>query len=261
MIKFQNVAYSYDKTTFIENINIDFDRGKITTLIGPNGCGKSTLLKLGARILEPQKGKVLFCDTDIKTLKPKEYAQRVAVLLQSNYPPGITVENYVLSGRYPHVAFLNSFSKQDRDIAWHAMDVTGCQAFWNKNVNQLSGGERQKVFIAMAIAQDTEVILLDEPTTHMDINVSYEIMELVLQLNKDMGKTIIMVLHDLNMAFNYSHKMILMDDGKIIAQNKPEAMAASLELEEVMYVKTRQFSAEGNAYYCFDKKNGVENKA
>ncbi len=254
MIEFHNITYTYDKNVFIENINLTFLQGKITALIGPNGCGKSTLLKIGARLLAPQKGRVLFNGIDIKNMRPKEYACKVSLLSQSNYPPGVTAKDYVMSGRYPHMPFGRNFSSKDRNIAQQAMELTGCTALENKSVNQLSGGERQKVFIAMAIAQDTDVIFLDEPTTYLDICVSYEIMELVQKLNRDMGKTIIMVLHDLNLALNYADKVVLMNQGRIIANDTAKVIAECGELARVFQVSVKSFSGSNNTYYFFDKE-------
>lgn len=177
------------------------------------------------------------------------------MLLQSNYPPIITAEDYVMSGRYPHQAFSCCISGADRKSVLEAMEMTGCAAFRDKHVNRLSGGERQRVFIAMAIAQNTEYIFLDEPTTYLDINVGFEIMDLVTRLNRYLDKTIVMILHDLNFAFNYSHQVILMDSGKIVTCGRAEDMARNNKVEQVFRVRVKSFNDEGHSYYCFEKEN------
>ncbi|MBR0597275.1 ABC transporter ATP-binding protein [Sinanaerobacter chloroacetimidivorans] len=253
MIELVDVSFSYDKNSYLEDISVSFEKEDITTIIGPNGCGKSTLLKLSSRILAPKNGKVLLYGQDISEMKRKAFAREVSVLMQNNLSPPMTVENAVLSGRYPYQAFGQLLSKEDKAIAEEAMKVTCCDSFRGKEMNRLSGGERQRVFLAMVLAQDTDIIFLDEPTTYLDINVCYDIMELIARLNREFGKTIILVLHDLNLALNYSHKMILMEKGKIISRDTPQNMAIGGSIGKVFGVSIKQVSNEGRSFFYYNK--------
>jgi iron complex transport system ATP-binding protein len=257
MIELQNVYYSYDNNPFIDNLSVAFTKGQITSIIGPNGSGKSTLLKLSSRLLKPRAGRVLLNERDVNYIKNKHFAQEVAVLLQYNYPTRITVENYVMAGRYPYQSLLTQVTRKDKSIVDQVMKQMGCDIFRGRGVNTLSGGERQRVYLAMALAQSTDIIFLDEPTTFLNINVSCEIMELIAKLNRDMGKTIIMVLHDLNLALNYSANVLLMQKGTVVAYDSAETIIKNNCLDRVFDVKTRCFSAEGKTYYCFDWMGSV----
>ena len=257
MIRLKDVCFSYagksPEKYFIDSINTTFEKGKITTIIGPNGSGKSTLLKLSARLLNIQKGKILINDKNLKDIKAKDFAKKAAVLSQNNFPPHITAYNYVMAGRYPYGSIFRGATKQDKDIVMKSMEMTGCKSYADKEINKLSGGEKQRVFIAMALAQDTEIIFLDEPITFLDINISYEIMDLIKRLNSEFSKTIILVLHDLNLAFRYSHNIILMQSGGIVSQGEAETIARGNDVNRVFGIKTKCF-IDGNKYFCFDKE-------
>jgi len=257
MIELQNVRYSYDDNPFIDNLSLAFAKGKITAIIGPNGSGKSTLLKLSSRLLSPRAGRVLLNERDVNQIKNKHFAQEVAVLLQYNHPSRMTVENYVMAGRYPYQSLLTQVTRKDKDIVNQVMKHMGCDIFRRRHVNTLSGGERQRVYLAMALAQSTDIIFLDEPTTFLDINVSCEIMELIARLNRELGKTIIMVLHDLNLALNYSDSILLMQKGRVVAHDSAEMIIQNSYLDKVFDIKTRCFTAEGKKYYCFDWMGSV----
>jgi iron complex transport system ATP-binding protein len=252
MIEFRDISFSYDKKPLLEHIDLRFAAGKITAVIGPNGCGKSTVLKLATALLKPQSGQILLGGVPLSSLKRRLLAQRVALLPQASRAPQMTVTELVLSGRYPYREFASPYTETDRRIADDALAATSAVNLRDKEVSRLSGGERQRVYLAMVLAQSTEIIFLDEPTTYLDINISYEIMELISVLHREFGKTIVMVLHDLSLALRYAQDIILMDKGQVVSAGSPTDILASGVLGTVFGVHTRCLEQAGNTYYCFD---------
>jgi iron complex transport system ATP-binding protein len=210
-------------------------------------------LKLAARLLSPQNGRVLLRGENIRGLKRRDFARRVSILTQNNRAPQITVADAVLLGRHPYQTFGSAFSARDRQLADAAMQATCCGEFRNQLVSRLSGGERQRVFLAMVLAQDTEIIFLDEPTTYLDINICYEIMELIVNLHEKFGKTFVLVLHDLNLALRYSHQLVLLDKGAVVHTGTPSELVSSDGIGKVFGVSAKRVTEADAVFYCFDK--------
>lgn len=254
MIELKNICFSYPgQAPLLHDINTSFAEKKVTTILGPNGCGKSTLLQIACRLLQPSSGQILLNGQNIQQLKNKELAKQIALLSQTNRPPEITVEDLVTYGRYPHQRYGQGLSQQDHIIINHALQQVKADSYRHRMVNQLSGGQRQRAYIAMALAQDTDIIFLDEPTTYLDINIRFEIMELVRTLNQA-GKTIIMVLHDLNLALEYSDTIILMNQGRIQTEGTPQQVIATGLLDKVFQIKTHIFEENGRLFYHFAQR-------
>ncbi|BCB05525.1 ABC transporter ATP-binding protein [Bacillus sp. KH172YL63] len=219
----KELTLSYGERTIIEELDISIPKGEITVFIGGNGCGKSTLLRSMARLLKPAQGSVMLDAEAIARLSTKEVARKMAILPQSpTAPEGLTVLQLVKQGRYPHQTWLNTWSHKDEEIVQNALKATKMEELQHRKVDELSGGQRQRAWIALTLAQDTDIILLDEPTTYLDLTHQIEILDLLFELNEQEERTIVMVLHDLNLACRYAHNIVAIRDKKIYAQGKPE---------------------------------------
>lgn len=218
MIKTKDLYFSYDKDkSFITKLNIEIEKGKITTILGPNGSGKSTLLSILAGLNKPLSGDVSIDGKSIKCLKHKEIAREIATVHQQNtVPSDITVKELVSYGRIPHKKYFQGNSDSDDEIVEWAIKRTGLENLKDKAVMSMSGGERQRAFIAMALAQKSKILFLDEPTTYLDIYHQVEILELVKELNEEDSLTVVMVLHDINQAIKYSDNVIVMKSGQAV---------------------------------------------
>lgn len=233
-----SLSLAYEKTTIVHNLALTISKGEITTLVGPNGCGKSTLLRGFARLLKPKSGNVVLDGRAIHHMPTKALAKELGILPQSpNAPEGLTVYELVAQGRYPHQGFFQQWSHEDERIAQEALSITHMHELANRPLDTLSGGQRQRAWIAMALAQDTPILLLDEPTTYLDIGHQIEVMELVQSLNRKRKMTILLVLHDLNQAARYSDRMVVMQQGKIVADGPPQAMMTPQLLADVFKVQ------------------------
>jgi len=232
-IKTTNLAVGYDKVIIVPDFDVEFERGKITSIIGANGCGKSTILKAIGRIIPKESGSIIINDNDINNLKSKDIAKEMAILPQSPQAPGtLTCFELVSYGRYPYQKGFGRLSKEDKDIVEWALKATNMFEYRNREIAFLSGGQRQRVWIAMALAQQTGIILLDEPTTYLDLCHQLEVLELLKKLNEEEHTTIIMVLHDLNLASRYSDKLLTMKDGKVFSYGTPKEVFTEKMLEE-----------------------------
>jgi ABC-type cobalamin/Fe3+-siderophores transport system ATPase subunit len=217
-----NLALHYDDVVVADDLSIDVPDGQVSVLIGPNGSGKSTLLRALARLLKPKGGAVVLDGKEIHEYSTKDVARRLAILPQVLISPeSITVEELVAYGRFPQRRSIGGMRDEDREAIEWALRVTNTIDLRDRPVDQLSGGQRQRAWIALVLAQGTDLILLDEPTTFLDIAYQLEVLELLKHLNESEGKTIVMVLHDINMACEYGHRLFALRDGTMVAQGDP----------------------------------------
>ncbi|NFD30018.1 ABC transporter ATP-binding protein [Clostridium botulinum] len=222
-IETKNLDIAYEDTLIVKELNMHIPKGKITSIIGANGCGKSTILKAVGRILKPKKGVVHLSGQDISKLSTKEIAKKMAILPQNpTAPSGLTVSELVAYGRFPHQKGFGNLTEEDKKIVKWALAATKLSEFERREVDTLSGGQRQRVWIAMALAQQTDLILLDEPTTYLDLAHQLEVLKLLYELNRNQKCTIVMVLHDLNLAARFSDYIIAIKKGAIIKYGTPE---------------------------------------
>ncbi len=229
-----SIQAGYQDKVILPSLEVKIPKGKITSIIGPNGCGKSTLLKTLARILPLQKGEIFLEGINMKEMSTKEIARRMSMLPQGpQAPAGLTVEDLVSYGRYPYQSGFGILSEKDREIMAQAMKTTGVYDLALRSIDQLSGGQRQRAWIAMALAQDTQLILLDEPTTYLDMAHQLEILQELEKLNKEENKTIVIVIHDLNLAARFSDWLIAMRDGQIRYEGTPEQIFTPAVLADV----------------------------
>ncbi|MBD5645046.1 ABC transporter ATP-binding protein [Clostridium botulinum] len=222
-IETKNLDIAYEDTLIVKELNMQIPKGKITSIIGANGCGKSTILKAVGRILKPKKGVVHLSGQDISKLSTKEIAKKMAILPQNpTAPSGLTVSELVAYGRFPHQKGFGNLTEEDKRIVKWALAATKLSEFERREVDTLSGGQRQRVWIAMALAQQTDLILLDEPTTYLDLAHQLEVLKLLYELNRNQKCTIVMVIHDLNLAARFSDYIIAIQKGAIIKYGDPE---------------------------------------
>ncbi|AVP64764.1 ABC transporter ATP-binding protein [Clostridium botulinum] len=233
----RNLAIAYEDKLIVDGLNMNIPKGKITTIIGPNGCGKSTVLKTIGRILKPKKGLVYLNGDDIRNLSTKEVAQKMAILPQAPQAQGgLTVGELVSYGRFPHKKGFGKLSPEDKKVIQWALDITKLTELEVTMVDNLSGGQRQRVWIAMALAQQTDLILLDEPTTYLDMAYQLEVLELLYNLNREQSCTIVMVLHDLNLAARFADYMIAIRSGSIISHGTPEEIMTKKVLKDTFNI-------------------------
>ena len=250
MIEIRNLSAGYRGRHVLENVSVDFRPGEVLVLLGPNGCGKSTLLKAALGLLDKTQGDVLYDGKSIVTLSRRQIAQRAAFLTQSRTTPVITALRMVLHGRFPYLSYPRHYGKQDYDIARQALAQVGAAEYENRSVGDLSGGQRQGVYLAMALAQDTKTILMDEPTTYLDIEHQLGVMNTARKLAQE-GKAVVLVLHDIALALRLADRIAVMDRGHLIACGTPKAIEESRVIDRVFHV--RLFASDtqhGRQYYC-----------
>ncbi|WP_291416162.1 ABC transporter ATP-binding protein [Devosia sp.] len=228
------LSIGYGGTNVLDNVDLAIPTGEITILIGPNGCGKSTLLKTMARILTPSNGSVLLDGKDIHRLDTKGVAAKLGLLPQGPIAPeGLTVRELVAQGRFPHQTLLRQWTRADEDAVNGAMDIAGITDFADRSVDTLSGGQRQRCWVAMVLAQETDLILFDEPTTFLDLKVQVDLMDLLAGLAHQRGRTLVIVLHELSLAAAYADHLVMMKEGQIVATGTPDDIFTAARLKEV----------------------------
>ncbi|MAH11481.1 MAG: cobalamin/Fe(3+)-siderophore ABC transporter ATP-binding protein, partial [Acidimicrobiaceae bacterium] len=235
----EGLTLSYGGPDIVTKLGIVIPPGEITAIIGANGCGKSTLLRALARLLRPVSGAVILDGEAINEQPTKAVARRLGLLPQApRAPEGVIVSDLVRRGRYPHQKVFQQWSPRDEEACERAMRLTDMLKFEGRPVDELSGGQRQRAWIAMALAQDTPLMLLDEPTTYLDIAHQVDVLELLKQLNANEGRTIVMVLHDLNLASRYANHLVAVADGGIVAEGAPGEVITSEIVERVFGLPT-----------------------
>ncbi|MBQ2748361.1 MAG: ABC transporter ATP-binding protein [Clostridia bacterium] len=247
MIECSHLSTGYGKCTVLEDLSVTFEKGKLTGIIGVNGCGKSTLLKTILGILPATSGEILLDGTPLSALSRPQISQKLAYLAQGKGIPDMTVFQMVLHGRFPHLHYPQTYSDHDRELARQALERVGIPHLAEESLTKLSGGMRQTAHIAMALAQNTDYILLDEPTTFLDVGHQLALLTLLRSLAQE-GKGILAVMHDLPLAFAYSDEIVLMDGKRVIAKTAPAALASSPLLRETFGVTLRHLTKE-NRYF------------
>ncbi len=247
MLKVENLSFSYGTEAVLRGLTVEIRSGAITTLMGANGCGKTTLLQLMAKNLRPDSGRITLEGADIRRISLKAFSKSVAMVHQKNTAPDdLTVERLVSYGRLPYRSILKAgLNGEDQEQVDRALALTGLTELRDRQLGALSGGQRQRAFIAMALAQNTKMLLLDEPTTFLDARYQVEILRLIAKLNREEGITIIMVLHDINQALAYADEVIGMLDGEILLQGAPREVITSDSIRRLYGIELPLYRTDG----------------
>ncbi|WP_457947024.1 ABC transporter ATP-binding protein [Pseudarthrobacter sp. alpha12b] len=236
----KDLTLTYGQRCVVDGLSVRIPEGRVTMIVGANACGKSTLLRGLSRLLKPSGGAVTLDGKDIHARPARELARTLGLLPQHpSAPDGITVRDLVGRGRYPHQGFFRSWSEKDDAAVQRALEATGTLALAGRDVDELSGGQRQRAWIAMALAQETDVLLLDEPTTYLDLAHQVEVLDLVTDLNRSRGTTVAIVLHDLNLAARYANHVIAMKDGAVAAVGSPADVVTEELVRDVFGLESR----------------------
>ncbi|GGS48776.1 MULTISPECIES: ABC transporter ATP-binding protein [Actinokineospora] len=239
-LRAERLTLAYDERTVVHGVDLEIPQGTVTAVIGPNGCGKSTLLRAFGRLLKPVEGHVLLNGQPVHKLPTRSVANVVGLLPQSPVAPdGLTVADLVARGRHPHQTWYRRWSSADEEAVNQALKKTAADEFADRTLDELSGGQRQRAWIAMALAQETDILLLDEPTTHLDLAHQIDVLELVRDLHRDTNRTIVMVLHELALAARYADRLVAMKNGRIVAVGAPGEVLTEELLLEVFGLRAR----------------------
>ncbi len=250
MLEVRNLCAGYQGKEVLHGITASFAPGEITGILGPNGCGKSTLLKVIAGLQKPTSGQVLLDGHSLVDLPPKKSARKIAYLPQSRNVSEISALRMVLHGRFCYLSYPRRYRAQDYEAARQALAWIGASDLADQSVSELSGGQRQKIYIAMALAQNADTILMDEPTTYLDIKNQLEVMEMAHRLAA-LGKAVVMVVHDLNAVLQHADHVSLLANGMVIASGTPDQVFESGKLQQVFGVRVQALTTpEGKQYYC-----------
>lgn len=249
MLEIVNLSAGYSGTEILHDVSFAAAPGQITAVLGPNGCGKSTLLKTVGGILSADRGEILLDGEAVQELPQKQIVQKISYLPQNRQVPDISVGRLVLHGRFPYLKYPRRYRQEDYRIAEEAMAAMGLLEMSDVPINRLSGGQQQKVYLAMAVAQDTEVILMDEPTTYLDVAHQLQVLQLARELAHS-GKYVIMVVHDLSLALGNADQIVLMQSGRLTGQGTPEEVYGSGMLDLIFGVNVRRFQ-DGDSWHYF----------
>ena len=248
-ISVKNLSVAYEKNIIINNMSLSIPKGEISIIIGSNGCGKSTLLKSIARVIKPKSGEIYINEKNIKNQKEKYIATQVAFLPQGPISPsGITVRELVSYGRFPHQKLIGGLNSKDKEVIDLVIEETGLKEFSDREIESLSGGQRQRAWIAMTLAQETDIIMLDEPTTYLDMSYQLEVLEILEKLNKEKRITVVIVLHELNNACRFASNIIGLKEGKIICQGEPKKVINKETLKEIYGIEAQLQLSENKKY-------------
>ncbi|ARJ39685.1 ABC transporter ATP-binding protein [Sporosarcina sp. P21c] len=254
MLITEELSYRHSDSFELTSIDLHIKQGEIVSLLGPNGSGKSTFLRLISRLITPGSGEVLLNGERLKRMKSQEVARNLAMLPQmQDHQLDVTVGELVEFGRHPHRSGYGKLSREDQEIIDWAIGVTKLEKYKNRMLQSLSGGERQRAWIAMAIAQRPKVLLLDEPTTYLDISHQLEVMELVMELNEMYGMTVIMVLHDINQAASYSDRLIVLKDGNVRFDGIPQCVLCKEMFHSIFEIDAEIFMNNGKCFFTPSK--------
>ena len=250
MIELRNLHAGYPGRPVLKGVDLELRPGEVLAVLGPNGCGKSTLLRAANGLLHRTGGEVLLDGVPLESMTAKEIARKAAYLPQSRPVPSLTAGRMVLHGRFPYLSYPRRYGREDHEMVRRALERVGAWDLASRPLSELSGGQRQKVFLAMALAQDTETILMDEPTTYLDVACQIEVMALSRRLAEE-GRAVVMVLHDLCLALRYAHRAVLLSGGRVSQAGTPEELFAGDALEQGMGVRLGRVAAAGGWRYFY----------
>ena len=251
MIELKNIFSGYGAEQILEDICLNITPGKVTVIVGPNGCGKSTLLKAIVRLNPHSSGNISVDGTDISQISQQELAKKVTYMAQNRQIPGITAFQMTLHGRFPYLGYPRRYRQEDKRIAEESLQEMGILHLKNQSMSNMSGGQRQKVYLAMALAQNTPIVLMDEPTTFLDVGHQLQTMKQARKMAAA-GKTVVMVLHDLTLAMQTADYIVLMDKGRILQVGTPEEVYTAHRLDQVLGISLHRFRTEKGWKYYYD---------
>ncbi len=252
MIEIKNLSCGYNGKEIVHNVDLCFEKSDVNIILGPNGCGKSTLMKAMVGVLNVKDSMICIDGKDINKYKDVERAKKIAFMPQIRNVPSMSVFDFMMCARYPYLGLSKVPEKVDVEAVENAIKVCGISEYSTSSIKKLSGGERQKVYFAFMLAQQTDILMLDEPTTYLDVKREFEILDMIKNMKKD-EKTIVIILHDICHALKYADKIVVMDKGKIEAFGTPEQILESGVLEKIYNIKLHKIEFEGDTEYIIKK--------